>query len=103
MAQATPSLSELTPQQQQAVVVLARMAAVRQIKAQRKRQGLREVLPMSVYSRMAIDLVEANPAFLLEAAASPIVQNLRITSRRRRPDRKGELLCESHERNGGQQ
>jgi hypothetical protein len=95
---ATASLSERS-----VIVILARQAALKQIKQQRQRQGLRETLPMSVLSRMAIDLVEANPQLIAEAALSPIVQNLRISNRKRRPDPKRELVCESQVQNGGDQ
>jgi hypothetical protein len=40
---------------QHAAVILARQAALKQIKQQRKRLGLRETLPMSVLGRMAMD------------------------------------------------
>jgi hypothetical protein len=38
--------------------------------------------------------VAAHPELLAEAAASPIVQGLGKTIRRRRPDPKQELVCE---------
>jgi hypothetical protein len=92
---ATASLSERS-----VIVILARQAALKQIKQQRQRQGLRKTLPMSVLSRLAISHLEQHPELLAEAAASPIVQNLRITNRRRRPDPKRELLCRNQVQNG---
>jgi hypothetical protein len=58
------------------VMVLARRAAMRQIKQQRKRLGQRQPLPMSVLSQMAIEHLDAHPELLAEAAASPIIQEL---------------------------
>jgi hypothetical protein len=97
-AEANPSLFH-----HHVAVTLARQAALKQIKQQRKRLGLRETLPMSVLSRMAIDLVKANPAFLAEAALRPVVQELQHPHRKRRPDPKQELLCRNQVQNGGQQ
>jgi hypothetical protein len=90
MAAEDPSLFR-----QHAAVILARQAALRELKQQRKRLGLRETLPMSTLTKMAMDWVEQHPELIAEAAASPIVQNLQHPHRRRRPDSKRELLCES--------
>jgi hypothetical protein len=50
-------------------MVLARHRAIRQIKHQRKRQGLRQSLPHSTLSKLATEYLEQHPALLLEAAA----------------------------------
>jgi hypothetical protein len=47
---ATASLPELTPEQQQAAVILARLAAQKAVKRQRQRQGIKGSLPNSVWS-----------------------------------------------------
>jgi hypothetical protein len=57
-------------------MVLAKRAAMRQIKQQRKRLGQREPLPMSVLSRMAIAHLEQHPQLLIDAAANPIVREV---------------------------
>jgi hypothetical protein len=88
---------------QHAAVILARQAAIREVKRNRQRQGIRETLPMSTLSRMAIEWVEAHPELLAEAALSPIVQNLGIDHIRRRPDPKRELVCRSQAQIGGDQ
>jgi hypothetical protein len=102
MAQATASLSELTPEQQQAAVVLARLAAQKEIKRRRQKAGLRETLPYSTLTRLAHEWLADHPELYIEAAASPIVQELQHSHRRRRPDRKQELVCRSQVQNGGQ-
>jgi hypothetical protein len=81
-------------QRQTAAVILAQ-AAMREVKRRRQKQGLRETLPFSTLSRMAIEHLQAHPELYADALASPVVQNLRITNRRRRPDPKQELLCKS--------
>jgi hypothetical protein len=57
-------------------MVLARRAAMRQIKQQRKRLGQRQPLPHSVLSQMAMAHLEQHPQLLAEATASPIIQEL---------------------------
>ena len=57
-------------------MVLARRAAMRQIKQQRKRLGQREPLPMSVLSRMAIEHLEQHPELVADALNDPIVREL---------------------------
>jgi hypothetical protein len=52
---------------------------------------------------MANEWLDQHPALLLEAAASPIVQELSNSHRRRRPDPKRELVCRNQVQNGGQQ
>jgi hypothetical protein len=48
-----------------------------------------------------MDLLDAHPALLAEAALSPIVQNLGIVRKRRTIGRKGKSLFTTHVRNGG--
>jgi hypothetical protein len=97
-AEANPSLLR-----QHAAVILARQSAMREVKRRRQKQGLRGPLPFSRLSRLANEWLEDHPQLLAEAAASPIVQELGIVRKRRVVDRQRELLCESHERNGGPQ
>jgi hypothetical protein len=100
---ATQSLSQLSPEQQQAAVILARQAAMREVKRRRQKQGLRHTLPYSVLSRLANEWLADHPELYAEALASPIVQELGNSIRRRRPDPKRELVCKSQVQNGGQQ
>jgi hypothetical protein len=95
--------ANLILQRQTAAVILARRAAIKAVRQQRKRLGIRETLPYSTLARLGQEWLAAHPELYAEALASPIVQELQHPHRKRRPDRKGELLCESHERNGGQQ
>ena len=85
---ATPSLSELTPQQQHAAVTLARLAAQKEIKRCRQKQGLRETLPHSTLARLSIEWLADHPELLAEAAASPV-------------GRKGKSPFTTHVQNGG--
>jgi DNA invertase Pin-like site-specific DNA recombinase len=80
---------------QHAAVILARRAALREVKRRRQKQGLRQTLPYSVLSRLANEWLADHPELYTEAMASPIVQELGITNRSRRPDPKQELLCKS--------
>jgi hypothetical protein len=86
---------------QSAIVILARRAAMREVKRRRQKQGLRETLPHSTLARLSIEWLADHPALLAEAAASPIVQNLGNSIRRRRPRNQALPLCKSHERNKG--
>jgi hypothetical protein len=88
-------------QRQHAAVILARQQAIKAVRRQRQKQGLRETLPMSVLSRLAREWLDDHPALLAEAAASPILQNLQLAHRKRRPRNQALPLCETHERNGG--
>jgi hypothetical protein len=65
--EANPSLLR-----EHAAVILARQAAIKAVRQQRKRQGLRETLPMSVLSRMAIAHLKERPELLAEAALSRV-------------------------------
>jgi hypothetical protein len=90
-------------QRQHAAVILARRAAMREVKRNRQRQGLRETLPMSVLSRMAREWLAAHPELYAEALASPIVHELQLAHRKRRPGNQALPLCESQVQNGGEQ
>jgi hypothetical protein len=100
---ATPSLSELTPEQQQAAVVLARLAARKEVKRRRQKAGIKGPIAFSILSRMANEWLADHPDLYAEAALSPIVQELCNSHRRRRPDPKRELLCRNQVQNGGEQ
>jgi hypothetical protein len=100
---ATPSLSELAPEQRQTAVVLARLAAQREVKRIRQKMGIKGPIAFATLSRLANEWLDQHRALLLEAAASPIVQQLGIPCRRRRPDPKRELVCRGQVRNGGEQ
>jgi hypothetical protein len=97
-AEANPCLLRL-----HVAVILARQAAMREVKRRRQKQGLRETLPMAVLSRLAREWLLAHRELYAEAAASPIVQNLRIKQSRRRPDLQREFVCKSQVQNGGEQ
>jgi hypothetical protein len=64
--EANPSLLR-----QRAAVILARRAAMREVKLRRQKQGVRQTLPMAILTRLAIEHLQANPELLAEAAASP--------------------------------
>jgi hypothetical protein len=96
-AEANPSLFR-----QHAAVILARQAAMREVKRQRQRQGLRETLPYSTLIRLAMEYLQAHRELIADAAASPIVQNLGIVRKRRTVVRKGKSLFTTHVQNGGQ-
>jgi hypothetical protein len=97
---ATAILSELTPDQQQAAVILARLAAQREVKRLRQKKGIRGPLPYSTLSRLANEWLDANPQLIAEAAASPIVQELGIVRKRRAVGRKDKSLFTTHVQNG---
>jgi hypothetical protein len=96
--EANPSLLR-----QHAAVILARQSALREVKRRRQKQGLRETLAYSVLSRMANEWLADHPELYAEALASPIVQELCNSHRRRRPDPKRELVCGNQVQNGGEQ
>jgi hypothetical protein len=95
--------ANLILQRQHAAVILARQAAMREVKRRRQKLGIKETLPYSTLSRLAIEWLDQHPELYAEALASPIVQILGMTHRRRKPDRKRELLCRSQVQNGGRQ
>jgi hypothetical protein len=84
-------------------VILARQAAIREVKRRRQRQGIKETLPFSTLARLGNEWLAAHPELYAEALASPIVQNLELAHRKRRPRNQGLLLCKSQVQNGGQQ
>jgi hypothetical protein len=53
--------ADLSLLRQHAAVILARQAAIRELKRRRQEQGLRGSLPFSTLSRLAIERVAANP------------------------------------------
>jgi hypothetical protein len=81
---------------QHAAVILAQQAAQRAVKRQIRSQGKIKLSAISAatLTRLGNDYLRSHPELLVEAAADPIVQNLRITNRRRAVDRQRELLCE---------
>jgi N-acyl-D-aspartate/D-glutamate deacylase len=90
--EAIPSLSQLTPRQQSVAIVLARQAAMREVKRRRQKQGIKGTLPFSTLSRLAIEHLQAHPELYAEALASPVVQELGVAHRKRRP-RNQALRC----------
>jgi hypothetical protein len=84
---------------QHAAVILAQQAALRAVRRRIQKEGkIKEPLPLSTLSRLANEWLHDHPLLLAEAAASPIVQNLGNSFKRRRPAAQGLLVCESHER-----
>jgi hypothetical protein len=65
-ADANPSLLR-----QHAAVILARQAAMREVKRRRQKQGLRETLPHSTLARLGQVWLAAHPELYAEALASP--------------------------------
>jgi hypothetical protein len=97
-AEANPSLLR-----QHAAVILARQSAMREVKRRRQKQGIEGSLPFSRLSRLAKEWLEDHPQLLAEAAASPIVQELALPHRKRRPAAQGLPLCRTQVQNGGPQ
>jgi hypothetical protein len=97
-AEANPSLLR-----QHAAVILARQQAMREVKRQRQKQGLRETLPYSALAKLSHEWLDDHPELIAEAAASPIVRELGISRRKREPKNQAFPLCKSHERNEGGQ
>jgi hypothetical protein len=83
---ATSSLSQLNARQQSAVLILARLAAQREVRRRRQKAGIEGPLPFSTLSRLANEWLGQHPALLAEAAADPIVQNLQVSIKRRSPE-----------------
>jgi hypothetical protein len=88
---------------QQAAVILARQAAMREVKRRRRKQGLKGSLPHSTLARLSIEWLADHPELLVEAARSPIVQNLGIVRERRTVVRKGKSLFTTQVQNEGPQ
>jgi hypothetical protein len=95
--------ANLILQRHHAAVILARQAAMREVKRRRQKQGIKGSLPFSTLARLGNEWLAAHPELYAEALASPIVQELQLPHRKRRPDRKQELLCKSQVQNGGDQ
>jgi hypothetical protein len=96
----------MTPLAQHAAVILAQLAAQREVRRRIQREGRVPLSTLShaTISRLANDLVEACPRLIVEAAADPIVvQMSQVTHRKRSPAAQGLPVCKSHERNGGPQ
>ena len=94
-AEANPSLLR-----QHAAVILAQQSALKAVRERIKKEGrIKGPLPFSTLSRLANEWLHCHPELIAEALTSPIVQNLRVTNRRRAVDPQRELLCKSHERN----
>jgi hypothetical protein len=100
-AEADLSLPQLTPRQQHAAIVFAGQAAQRVVRAQLRRRG--QKLSLTPYAEIAklseSYLAEHRAELFAQAALSPLVQNLRDTHKRRRPDPQRELLCRTHVQN----
>jgi hypothetical protein len=101
---ATSSLSELNARRQFATITLTQLAARNAVKRQIQREGRIKpwwlVSPAQI-AQLADDYLAAHPELYVQAAASPIVQNLQLPHKRRRPGNQPLPLCRSHERNGG--
>ena len=82
---------------QHAAVILARQAAMREVKRRRQKQGLRETLPYAALSRLANEWLDQHPELIAEAALSPIVQELTLPHKKRRPAPQALPLCKSHD------
>jgi hypothetical protein len=81
---------------QSAIVILARQAAMREVKRRRQKAGIKGTLPHSTLARLSIEWLADHPELLVEAAASPIVLNLRLTLNQglaQRPRRSSESWC----------
>ena len=74
-AEANPSLLR-----QHAAVILARQAAIRQLKLCRQKQGIKGPLPFSALSRLANEWLDQDPELVAEAAADPM-ENTRARER----------------------
>ena len=83
---------------QHAAVILARQHAMREVKRRRQKQGIKGPLPFSTLSRLAIEWLDTHPELLADAAAWPIVQELTLPHRKRRPAGQGLLVCKSRVR-----
>jgi hypothetical protein len=57
-------------QRQHATVILARQAAMREVRRRRQKLGLRETLPHSTLARLGSEWLAAHPEPLVEAACS---------------------------------
>jgi hypothetical protein len=87
----------------QAVLVLAKLAALRAIKRQIQKEGRLRVsqIPAGKLNALAGLYLKAHPELITQAMQSDlvVVQQSKHSRKRRRLDPQRELLCESHERN----
>jgi hypothetical protein len=63
--------ADLILQRQHAAVILARQAAMREVKRRRQKQGIKETLPFSTLARLGNEWLAAHPELYAQAAASP--------------------------------
>ena len=102
-AEADLSLPQLTPRQKIAATVLAEQAARRIVTRQLERQGCKPSrIPYAEVRQMWEAYLDEHRELYAQAALSPIVQELGIEHRRRRPAAQGLLVCKSQVQNGGQ-
>lgn len=101
---ATPSLPQLNPRQQSAAIILAQQAARNAVKRQLQRQGRVKLsmIPSGEITRLAEAYLAEHRELYLQAALSPLVQNLRHSVRKRRTDPQQRLLCTTQVQNAAQ-
>jgi hypothetical protein len=102
----TALVTTLTPAQQSAIHVLAKQSARKAVKRRIQAEGRIKpwwIVTSAEISKLAGGYLRQHPELFAQAAASPIVQNLQVTNRQRRPAAQGLSLCRSQERNGGGQ
>ena len=84
---------------QHAAVILARQAALREVKRRRQKQGIKGTLPFSTLSRLANDYLDQHPELIAKALTDPIVvQMSQVSNRRRSPAAQALAVCKSQER-----
>ena len=96
---AISSLRSLLAERQHAAVILARQAALREVKRRRQKRGLRETLPYAVLSRLANEWLDQHPE-LIDLTDPIVVQMSQVSNRKRKPAAQGLPVCKSQERNG---
>jgi hypothetical protein len=103
MAQANAILPQLSPRQQSATVTLAQQAARNAVKRQLQREGRVKpsMVPYAKLTRLAEAYLATHRELYAQAALSPIVQNLGVAHRKRRPRNQGLPACKSHVQNDG--
>jgi hypothetical protein len=86
----------------QAVQVLAKQAALREVKRQIQKEGRCKVTLILAgrLGALATQYLKTHPELFQEALASPIVQNSEHSIKSWRPRNQGLLVCENRERNG---
>jgi len=101
-----PLPDPLVVKRQIAVVALAMFAARNAVKRQIQAEGrvrLSQVSAAQVSMMARAYLLDHRAELFAQAEASPIVQNLRVSGRRRRVDPTANSVCETQVRNGGPQ